>query len=73
MTVPYSDFLSSLALTATGHKRMRAKMVKKRRDIEPRRFRLCLLVGRRAERGIMMKRGRERGVSSRVRRKGILY
>lgn len=60
MTVPYSDFLSSSALTATGHKRMRAKTAKKARDIEPRRLRLCLLVGRRAERGIMMKREREK-------------
>jgi hypothetical protein len=62
MTVPYSAFLSSSALTATGHKRMRAKTVNKTRDIELRRFRLCLLVGRRAERGIMMKREREREV-----------
>jgi hypothetical protein len=60
MTVPNSDFLSSSALTATGHKRMRARIVNKTRDIEPMMFRLCLLVGRRAERGIMMlKRERE--------------
>jgi hypothetical protein len=59
MTVPNSVFLSSSALTATGHKRMRAKTVKRTRDIEPRMFRLCLLVGRRAERGIMVKRERE--------------
>lgn len=55
MTVPNSDFLSSFALTAMGQMRMRAKIVKHTREMEPRKFRLCLLVGRRAERGIMVR------------------
>ena len=59
MTVPYSDFLSSSAFTATGHRRMSAKKATKKIEREEATRRAWDRVGRRGSRDIVGVWGRE--------------
>lgn len=49
ITVPYSDRLSSSALTETGHRRRTARKAKKTRESEDTSRRDCVRVGRRGD------------------------
>ncbi len=70
ITVPYSDFLSSSALTDTGHKRIRARTAKKIKEREVAMRRDGVRAGRRDGRDMMVVEGQ--GVDQRHEREDLI-